>query len=190
MVLVAALFFVPVVGAWLLHKNIDLWRPDSTVNYGKLLTPVRALPGVELARRERGVLRREDFVGKWTLVYIHDTACDAGCRENLYKVRQVRLAQGGEKERVQRLWLVLGPPDAPELAEVLEGHDGMLVAGGQGADFDAFLQAFSAQGAEVAAGQIFIVDPLGNVMMRYAQDAEPKGIVKDLERLLKLSLIG
>jgi len=126
-------------------------------------------------------LNADYFQGKWTLLYRHVGDCGDTCHQALYTVRQVRLAQGKNIDRVQRLLLLEGAAMPAWVSEVVEHYPGLTVA-----------RRAIGKDAEVfgVAGQVYLVDPLGNVMMEYALDANPRGMIKDLERLLRISYVG
>jgi hypothetical protein len=162
--LVAAVCAAPIVlgtAAYLLG-----WSPGTTSNYGELIAPrpVAAAPLGELR-------------GKWVLVTFDAAACDAYCEKKLYFMRQVRRAQGKDMDRIERLW---GLTDANKpRAELLAAIEGTRLA------------AFSSQGFPGnPADHIYLVDPLGNLMMRFPRDPDPSKMIKDLQRLLKYSRIG
>lgn len=167
--LLALFFAAPVALAWLAYR-LD-WAPGTTSNYGELITPARPLAGEPL-----GALR-----GKWVLVTFDAAACDAYCEKKLYFMRQVRRAQGKDQGRVERLWLLTdaGAPRAPLLAAI---EDTRVARAGE------LPAQFPAQGA--LADHIYVVDPLGNLMMRYPRDPDPSRMLKDLQRLLKVSGLG
>ena len=163
--LVAAVCAAPIVlgtAAYVLR-----WTPGTASNYGELITP-QPTPLRELR-------------GKWVLVAFDAAACDAYCEKKLYFMRQVRRAQGKDMDRVERLWLLTdaGKPRA-ELLAAIEGT--RLVA----VQDSSIAQSFPGSHAE----HIYLVDPLGNVMMRFPRDPDPSKMVKDLQRLLKYSRIG
>ena len=137
------------------------WGAGSSGNYGELIPP----------RPVAGPLA--PLKGKWVLVTFDAAACDVACEKKLYVVRQVRRAQGKESDRIERLWVVTdaGKPK-PELLAAIEGSH---VATGQ-LDFQ--------------GDAIYLVDPLGNLMMRFPADPDPKKMIKDLQRLLKYSRFG
>jgi hypothetical protein len=139
------------------------WSPGTPGNYGELVPP-RAVSAAPFA-----ALR-----GKWVLVSADAAACDAYCEKKLYFMRQVRRAQGKDMERIERLWLVSGA-GAPR-AELLAAIEGTRVA---------MLEdpAFTAE-------HIYLVDPLGNLMLRFPRDPDPSRMIKDLQRLLRYSRIG
>jgi cytochrome oxidase Cu insertion factor (SCO1/SenC/PrrC family) len=193
--LIASLLFLafaaPVLLAWLAFQN-EAWRPGGSVARGTLVHPARPLPSLTLRRLDGSPLSIDELRGRWTLVYITGSTCADACRESLYDTRQIRLALGEDTPRVQRLLLLTDSPAQGTLDETLRDHPDLKVATAGPEALDTLLKPFQlAPGEDVATRQrIYIVDPVGNLMMYYRPDAEPKGILKDLERLLKASQIG
>jgi hypothetical protein len=169
LVLLGLFFAAPFALAWLAYW-LD-WAPGATSNYGELVTPPRPLAGAPW----------EDLRGKWVLVTIDAGSCDAYCERKLYFMRQLRRAQGKDQARVARLWLLTD--GARPGAALLEAIEGTHVAPAQ-----ALAASFPAAGA--VRDHIYLVDPLGNLMMRYPRDPDPSRMLKDLQRLLKVSGIG
>jgi len=174
-----ALTVAPVAGSYLVYQ---FWPPEQTVNYGELID-ARRLPDATLAMADGGEFRVSAWRGKWVLLMIDSAACDAYCGKKLYFMRQVRLAQGKEMDRVERAFLITDK--WPIAAEKLAPYGGtwLLRAGGM-----EFLENFPAAGPRAA--HIYLVDPLGNVILRYPRDPDPRRMIKDLQRLLKVSRIG
>lgn len=168
--LLLALFFVaPFVLAWLAWRYE--WASGETSNYGELITPAQPLAGAPLER-----LR-----GKWVLVTFDAAACDAYCERKLYFMRQVRRAQGKNQDRIERLWLLTGGArPAPALLAAIEGTH-VEPVGALARDFPA---------ARAVADHIYVVDPLGNLMMRFPRDPDPSRMLKDLQRLLRVAGFG
>jgi len=163
-----ALFFaMPVAASWLIWW-FDL-APGNTGNYGTLITP-----------RPVALPPSNELKGKWVLVQFDGGACDAWCERKLYIMRQVRRAQGREMQRLARLWLVTdGVPQRAELLAAIEGTVVAPIAPGAG---------FPAENA--VTDYIYLVDPLGNLMMRFPREPDPARLIKDLQRLLKASSFG
>jgi hypothetical protein len=117
------------------------------------------------------------------MVHVGAASCDAQCARQLYLMRQIRIAQGKAQSRIERVWVVTdgGSPDAALLADY---PDMQLWR----ANDARFVQQFPADGARDA--HIYLVDPLGNLMLRFPAQPEPKRIMKDLKLLLKASQIG
>jgi hypothetical protein len=146
------------------------WAPGARSNYGELIAP-RPLAGAPL----------DALRGKWVLVSFGAAACDAYCEKKLYFMRQVRAAQHKDAGRVERLW-VLTDAGKPR-AELLAAIEGTRIASLKGVPA---MQDFPGE----AVDHIYVVDPLGNLMMRFPRDPDPTKMLKDLQRLLRLSQIG
>jgi len=177
--LMAAISVLPMVAAYIFYIE---WRPQSGMNHGELLE-TRPLPPAVLSDLSGASFAFDKLRGKWLLVTIQSPACDEKCQRKLYYLRQVRLTQGENMSRIERLWLLRGEgvPNKNLVAE----HPGLLIA--RPTD-TSWLSAFPVKGD--AAEHIYLLDPLGNLVLRYNDDVDPKGMVKDLERLLKISRIG
>jgi cytochrome oxidase Cu insertion factor (SCO1/SenC/PrrC family) len=177
--LIGAVAALPLIAAYVLYF---FWRPDAFTNHGQLLSPTsiadttaRQSDGTTF---EFGALR-----GKWLLVMVDSGACDAFCEGKLYRMRQVRLTQGRNMERIERAWLI--DDDAEPAPHVTADFVGTRQIRAKGS---AVLRRLPAQSSSRA--HIYVVDPLGNVIIRYDGDADPTGMKKDLSRLLRASRIG
>jgi cytochrome oxidase Cu insertion factor (SCO1/SenC/PrrC family) len=183
----AALFFVPLAVSFWLYYGTD-WRPSGGAQHGELIDPARPLPEASLTRAD-GTPTGDDFLrGDWHLVYVGEGACGAPCRETLVKARQVRLALDKDVNRVSRVFLYSGA--TPDPGYLAAEHPDLVAARLDDEAGRAVLAAFPQDPPPAAAGHLYIVDPLGNLMMRYPADAPPRAILSDLERLLRLSHIG
>lgn len=142
------------------------WGTGKGGNYGELIAP-RSLSEAPFS----------DLRGKWVLVTFDAAACDAYCEKKLYFMRQVRTAQGKDQSRIERLWLITD--GAAPRADVLGAIEGTRFSRAKPDGFP---------GDPVA--HIYLVDPLGNLMMRFPRDPDPSKMLKDLQRLLKYSQVG
>ncbi|HUY03998.1 MAG TPA: hypothetical protein VMV33_11995 [Rhodocyclaceae bacterium] len=179
LLLLAVVSVLPLLTAYVVFLN---WRPAHSINHGELIA-THSLPSAQLSDLAGKPFSSDVLHGKWQLVTIQPPSCDQRCQRSLYYIRQVRLAQGENMSRVGRLWLLsgAGAPDPKLLAE----HPGLLVARAQN---PAWLSAFPAK--EDRSAHIYLIDPLGNFVLRYDDGADPKGMIKDLTRLLQVSQIG
>jgi len=175
---VIAVFVLPMVAAAVAYSG---WRPQGHGNYGELLevAPLQQTAGAlaDGTRFDLTALR-----GKWVMTYVGPSACDADCTQLLYLMRQTRVAQGKQQSRIARLWIV---SDAGTVApDVVAQHSGLTVWRPQAPDL---LRQFP----EAALGaHLYLVDPLGNVMLRFPRQPDPYRLMKDLKLLLKASQIG
>lgn len=188
----AGLFLLPLALAFLLYYGTG-WRPSAHVNHGQIITPARPLPAVALPRIDllttgdvRTPAAAVPAFGKgWALVYIGAGDCDAPCREALYVMRQTRLALNNDMARVTRVLLVRGACCDREF--LAREHAGLQLLDARAPAARALLAQFPSANREHS---LFIVDPLGNLVMSYDARANPRGLLEDLKKLLALSHIG
>lgn len=182
----ASLFFVPLAISFLLYYGLD-WRPQGNTNKGDLVHPARPLPAIALTLADGTQSAPDVLQGKWTWVYIGDGQCDERCRTALADTRQARLLLSEKMTRVQRAFLTTG--ECCDFDYLNREHPGLIVARFEPQEF---AQMFNLDPARppAQAGRIYLVDPLGNLMMSYAPDAPSMGLLQDIKKLLKLSHIG
>ena len=175
---ILALCAAPTVAAWLAYF---VWQPQSRLNYGELIA-ARAISDPELRRLDGSPFRLSQLRGRWVLLQIDSGACAEGCGKKLLYMRQVRLAQGRDAERIERMWLLAdgSPPDAA----LLRDHEGLHIARAPGP----LLAEFPA--ARSPYYHIYLLDPLGNLILRFPSDPDAQRMVKDLARLLRASRVG
>ena len=169
----------PVIASYFTYYVI---RPEGRRNYGELIDPQRPLPGIEAldsAGNRVPLIRLKD---QWLLVSVADSSCDEACQKHLFLQRQLRETLGRDKDRLDWVWLRTG---STELSAPLRE----ATAAAQVLHVDA---AALAQWLEPAPGQrlqdhLYVVDPIGNWMMRFPADADPRQVKRDLERLLRAS---
>jgi hypothetical protein len=176
---ILALCAAPTVAAWLAYF---VWQPQSRLNYGELIG-ARAVSDPDLRTLDGSLFRLSQLRGRWVLLQIDSGACGEGCRKKLVNMRQARLAQGKDAERIERMWLLADA--APTDAALLRDHEGLGVARAPGGPF---LAEFPA--ARSPSDHIYLLDPLGNLMLRFPSDPDAQGMVKDLARLLRASRVG
>lgn len=189
LLLVFAIFLAPLAAAFLVYYGFD-WRPTGDTSNGDLITPARPLPAVGLPTPEGGLTPATFLHEKWSMVYIGNGACDADCRRALTDMRQVRLALNNEMTRVQRVFLYAG--DCCDAQYFAAEQAGLIIAKIDGETGAALLAQFPSDGDRSALERrrVYLVDPLGNLMMSYAPEAAAKGMLTDLKKVLKLSHIG
>lgn len=185
LLIMVGVFAAPVLAAWFFYFNPQ-YLPSGRGNLGSLISPVVAVPAdLRLTTPGGAALDRSQLEGKWTLVYLGGGDCPDACRERLHDLRQIRLALGDGSLSVERLLILTDPGAAATGAVLAEEFDGMRVAVTDEAGV-AWLIGALGQGPE-ALGRVYILDPMGNLMMRYASDAPAKEVLKDMGRLIKAS---
>ncbi len=193
----------PVVASYYTYYVI---RPEGRTNYGTLVTPLRdvgalgtvvtmpgpaaaaaaavpAVPAVPAAPAASGGIA--SLHGRWIMLVTGPAACDTACRERLYEIRQVRLTTGKDRDRVERVWIIDddGIPDPALLAQ----HEGLVL---MRSDPATLARELPAETGTAASDHIYMIDPLGNLMMRFPKDADPNRMKKDLAKLLRASRVG
>jgi hypothetical protein len=176
---ILAVCAAPVVAAWLAYF---VWPPASRSNYGELIRP-RPLSDPPLERAGDGAFRLSALRGKWVLMQIDRAECDSTCRKKLLYMRQSRLTQSKDMDRIERVWLVVddGPIDPMVLREFEGTH---LLRAPQSTLLSEFPSSADPR------DHIFLIDPLGNLMLRFPRDPDPDGMKRDLSRLLRVSRVG
>jgi hypothetical protein len=176
--LVLAVCIAPFLAATVVSRYFP---PQSRMNYGELIEPV-PLPEIELATLDGKVFQTSTLRGKWLMIHVDTGACPPDCVDKLWKLRQLRLTQGKNMERIERIWLITDQaPVDPKLQMEYSGTV-MLRAPRE------LVRLLPVKGD--ISTYIWLADPLGNVMMRYEPGADPSRIKNDLTRLLKVSQIG
>lgn len=189
LLLLTGCFLLPLVAAFWLYYGSG-WRPAGRAQHGELVSPAVPLPAVELSLAGGGTTGANFLRDKWTVLYVGEGSCDARCQRALVDSRQVRLALDKDMTRVRRVFLYRGQCcDAGWLAREQADLIAASLDTPAAATLLGPLSAVAGTPA-VAAGRLYVVDPLGNLMMSYAPDARPRDLLEDLERLLKLSHVG
>jgi hypothetical protein len=175
LLLIAAVCMAPIVASYMIYY---FFPQEPTANHGALL-PAAPAPAIAGVTREGAPFALADLHGRWAVVIVSTGGCEIACGRGLYATRQARTMQGREQERVMRVLLVAD--GAPPRQELLAEHPGLVVA-----------RVASAALVALPGGPagIFIVDPLGNLVLRYPEDPDIKGLAGDLARLLRASRIG
>lgn len=182
MLLVLLVCAAPVVASYVTYYLI---RPEARQNFGTLTDPQRPLPDMQAVAMEGKQTNLRALKGQWLLISVAGGACDAQCQHHLYMQRQLREGLGKEKDRVDWVWLVSDDAAiAPSLMPALATATVLRVPSAQ---LQTWLQP--AQGAALQ-DHLYVVDPLGNWMMRFPAhidaDQAPK-VKRDMERLLRAS---
>lgn len=174
LLLLVVVVIAPVIAS---YSAYYLFPRDQRTNYGELVAaPAPPLSG---SRADGRPFALSELRGKWVLFAGAPGRCDEPCQRDLFATRQARTIQGREMDRVQRVLLVTDgvAPDASLLAQ----HPDLLVA-------DVTPDALAPLPG--GAGRIYLVDPLGNLVLAFPADPDIKRMANDIQRLLKASRIG
>lgn len=189
LLLIFALFLAPPLLAWFAWQHAERHGVGSTSNAGVLVAPARPVDGGALVGADGAALQAGLLRGRWTYVVFSTAGCGASCRDHLYLTRQVRVAVNKDTSRVQRLLVLTSTPAATLVEELADGHADLHIAV-LGSDDTNFVAPFRGEGFAPDGRQFFLLDPLGNLMMRYPAEVSGKGVLGDLRKLLKVSQIG
>ena len=192
LILLVAFFVAPILLAVIMYNTMPDGGPSKTKNYGDLVIPARPLTDITLQTESGKDYKFSDMHKTWTMIYIGRSDCDKTCADILYKMRQSRLAQRGEHLRIKRLYISTSGRAKASLTEVLKEHPGLEVVSGSSENIIAVLNQFKLKNKAAAksANRLYLADPFGNLMMSYESNFNPKGLIKDVELLLKISRIG
>lgn len=191
MLLVFLCTLAPIVAAFVVYMNPQWWPSDSS-NYGTLVTPQRPMPAADelrLTTLDGKPFDLQSLKGKWLLVAADGAACPESCARKLFIARNSHASQGKNVDRLARVWFITD--DAPVPDKVLEAYKGTVMVR---ADPDQLARFLLGRGT--AAGQpglqepIWVIDPLGNLMMQYPAEADGVKVRKDISKLVYNSRIG
>jgi cytochrome oxidase Cu insertion factor (SCO1/SenC/PrrC family) len=173
----------PLIASYLTYYVI---KPEGRTNYGALIDPrAYPMPQLNTAALDGAPANLQQFKGKWIMMIADGGECQEACRKRLHDMRQLRLAQGKDMDRIERVWLIT---DKQPLDTVLmREYDGTHMLR---SDAQAVKSWLPSDQASAYTDHIYMIDPLGNLMMRFPKDADPNKIKKDLAKLLKASRIG
>jgi len=179
LVAIALMFFVPIFVSWYLVFFSDYKDGIKTVNNGVLISPIINLSNLDMRSFSDDKTYSQDRT--WILTFLINEKCDESCQEKLYQIRQIRLAIGKDKDKLERLVIVNANLDWGTYKKEYPGQkyiDASMI------NFDNIASAFKIN-PELKADSIYLIDPYGNLMMQYKNGTEPTGIIKDIERLIR-----
>jgi hypothetical protein len=192
MALLFLFFALPVIASYFTYYVI---KPQGRTNYGDLIDPQRNVKGLAVktmvmpVTAEAGLTltlgSTPGLAQKWLMITVGPAACDELCSKRLYYVRQVRKTTGKDMDRIERVWLQ--SDDASLSPALLAEHTGLYVLRATPKDIAALLPC--APGTQ-PSDHVYLVDPHGNLMMRFPKEMDATKMKKDLIKLLKASRIG
>lgn len=181
---VIAICAAPVIASYFTYYVI---KPQSRSNYGALIDP-RAYPipaTIGTATLDGKPLALNAYKGKWIMLSVGKADCDDACRKKLHDMRQLRLAQGKDMDRIERIWLITD--EQPVETMLMREYDGTHMLRAKSDVVRAWLPV---EQSTIPSDHLYMIDPLGNLMMRFPKDGDPNKIKKDIVKLLKASRIG
>lgn len=182
MLFVLLICAAPVIASYFTYFVI---RPDARTNYGALIQPSKTLPELTLQTLEGGATSLRSLRGQWLLVAVGPSACETACERRLYAQRQLREMLGRERDRLDKIWLVTddGEP-RPALRDAMRAEPAVIVLR---YPREKLLQWLAPEPGRQVDEHLYLVDPMGEWMMRFPVDFDPAKVKRDLERLLRAS---
>ena len=180
---VVVAFVAPVVLAYVMYFTGAI---KSYTNHGEILNPLVDISRFELMDSSGKAIDRERFTHQWVLISFVGRDCDERCNARLYDSRQVHKSLGEDQERIDRMIIHLESPSA-ELSKLIEDEYPLAI---NVYGDEQKITAVLGKNAQLRDNVIYIMDPIGNVMMRFTQDQSKKDLKADLKKLLKVSQIG
>ncbi len=182
--LLLAVCAAPVLASYLAYY---LLPPQGRTNYGQLVEPQRPAPALGLTQLDGRRVELAALRGRWIMLQVDEAACAAACQRKLWNMRQVRLTQGKDRDRIERVWLITD--SAPLAPALLREYDGTLFLRADRAELASFLALPPDPGARLT-DHVWLIDPLGNLMLRWPKNEDPNRMKKDLTKLLRASRVG
>jgi hypothetical protein len=188
-VMVVLMFTSPLILSWYVFNYTDFLEMRGMSNNGQLIDPPRPLGDLTLLDPFKND-RKDSLFGKWSLAYVAAN-CNKACMDNVYLMRQTHVSMDKHSLRVQKVLLLTEQP-VGELKELLAEFKGQQIINNDLIDVDELLNKFRLNESDkpLDAHRLYIIDPLGNLMMSYELGANPRDIYKDLKKLLRGSRIG
>jgi hypothetical protein len=173
----------PLIFSYLTYYVI---KPSGRTNYGTLIDPrAHPIPALGSTDLEGKPVTLDAWKGKWIMLQAAPGDCQQACKDQLVKIRQLRIMQGKGMERIERVWLITdNAPLDIELMKVIDGAHFVRVKP------DLLKAWLPVEEGGNATDHLYLIDPLGNLMMRFPKNPEPNKVTKDVGKLLKASAIG
>lgn len=179
--LVVALCVAPVVASYFAYYVMP---PSGRTNYGTLIEPQRPLPALRLETLDGRPFDLKSLAGRWVLLTIDGGDCGAACSEKLLSMRQQRLMAGKDRDRVERVWLISDTEPLPTM--VMREYEGTLFLRAPASTLAAWLPVDAGANTRIE-DHVYVIDPFGNLMLRWPRAADQSAVKRDLTKLLRAS---
>lgn len=173
----------PIIASYFTYYVI---KPEKRNNYGTLIDQrAHPIPAMATTTLDGKPAALEQFKGKWVMLMAAPGACNEACHKQLFAMRQLRTMQGKEMDRIERVWLITDREPLDTM--VIREYDGTHMLR---ADAQAIANWLPVDPGTSVSDHIYMIDPLGHLMMRFPKDPEPRKVHKDIYKLLKASSVG
>ena len=183
---IAAMFAVPVVSAWFVNNNPEMLEGRNTKNYGELFKPAVPLKLEEYVLTAHSP-EVKSLQGRWALIHFDtDGVCEQKCQKSVFNMHQLNVLLNKDSERLKRVMLYnVNLKQVANKAWRTEDK-GLMVFQWQTNAIEKFNQKVDG----LKDGDMLLMDPLGNILMKYPENADPYGVQRDIKLLFKASQIG
>ena len=176
---------LPVVASYFTYYVV---RPGGRTNYATLIEPQRPLPSLDQVPAQDldgHSVPLTTLKGQWLMIVVAPASCGKLCENNLFLQRQLREMMGAERDRIQKVWLIdSAEPVAPALAAAVAAKPSVAT---YRVDRMALAHWLEPEASHQLEDHLYIVDPLGNWMMRTPANPDPVKLKKDVDKLLRAS---
>jgi len=180
-------FLLPVALAYIVFFFVDV---TSFTNHGEILNPIISITDFKLKNENGEIIEEKELTYKWRLISFLGKDCDDRCASRLYDTRQIHTSLAKDQHRLSRMFIHLQPAGDLLNALIAETHGDVIQVYGDSTVIIDALGANIHDGISINQNETYIMDPMGNVMMRFTQDQPNKDFLRDLKKLLKASQIG
>ena len=180
-------FIAPVALAYIMFFFVEV---KSFVNHGEILNPIVHISSFKLKDEKNEIIPQDELTYKWRLISFVGSSCDEQCETRLYDTRQIHTSLGKDQHRLIRMFVHLEPADDSLSTLSAEAHPNVTNVNGDASIIIDALGDNIRSDVGITNNEVYIMDPMGNVMMRFTQDQPNKEFLYDLKKLLKASQIG
>ena len=174
------IFMIPFIISYFLMDDYSAEKEWSTTNYGSFVDPIITINNINIENSLGEKLNSNVFNGRWTLIYHLKNNCLDDCLKNIYLLRQIHTALGKDMNRLQRVLI----SNSESEIDISKSYPGLTIIKNKPDKLSGLLNNISSKTS------ILLVDPLGNVILRYDNKFEGKKLLKEIKKLFKLSRIG
>ena len=185
LLIIAGMFIVPLALAWLMYSGAINYNPVNTRNLGELVQPPVPVPMGALRPAVPDSTPLDTLEEHWVVAYLLPANCDAGCLDDVTMLRQVHRASGKNQSRIRVL--LMGAEPGPSSQALLDVYPSFVLAARPGSAFGAGLSRVATDSGAPSERSVYLLDPLGNIMLFYAAGFDANDLKKDLKRLLTWS---
>jgi hypothetical protein len=179
--LLIAITALPIVAAYVVYYVAP---PSGRTNYGTLIEPQRPTPVVPMTKIDGTAFDLRELRGNWVFVMVDSGDCDQRCEGKLLMMRQQRTMTGKDRDQIERVWLI--PDQVPLSIMLMREFEGTHFIRTPLQPLRDFLALPDGADAKLQ-DHIWVIDPRGNLMLRWPKNAEPKGVKRDVAQLLKVA---